>query len=146
MQAFQKGQLDLALMSPTQSLPTGMNHVGLRRGDDATDAPYHHHHTTTTNTLSMQRSFSMDSALNAENHVQINGYENIIYEVESESEEQEFLRGDSDSEAGSAARARVVPKRKTQATTKRGRGRPPGPRTRKNIRENSMEVDIESEI
>lgn len=145
MQAFQKGQLDLALMSPTQSLPTGMNHVGLRRGEDATDAPYHTA-TTTTSSLTMQRSFSMDSALNAENHVHINGYENIIYEVESESEEQEFLRGGSESDSGSAARARVAPKRKTQATTKRGRGRPPGPRTRKNIRENSMEVDIESEI
>lgn len=128
-------------MSPTQSLPTGMNHVGLRHGDDATDAPYH---TTTATKLTMQRSYSMDSALDAENHVHINGYENIIYEVESESEEQEFLRGGSESDTGSAARSRVAPKRKTQA--KRGRGRPPGPRARKNVRENSMEVDIESEI
>lgn len=118
-----------------------MNHVGLTRGDDATDAPHHYHNTAT---LAMHRSFSMDSALNENNDVHINGYENIIYEIESESEAQDFLRGESDS--GSAARARVAPKRKTQATTKRGRGRPAGARSRKNIREGSMEVDIESEI
>lgn len=141
MQAFQKGQIDLALLSSTQSLPSGMNHVGLTRGDDATDAPHHYHNTAT---LAMHRSFSMDSALNENNDVHINGYENIIYEIESESEAQDFLRGESDS--GSAARARVAPKRKTQTTTKRGRGRPAGARSRKNIREGSMEVDIESEI
>uniref|UniRef100_A0A336LPW0 CSON015501 protein n=1 Tax=Culicoides sonorensis TaxID=179676 RepID=A0A336LPW0_CULSO len=137
IKAFQKGQLDLALMAPAQSLPNGMNHVGRHRdNDDATDAPYH-----TTTHLTMQRSFSMDSALNNPENAQIhiNGYDSIIYEVESESEEQEFLRGDSESETTSAARARIVPKRKTQAVTKRGRGRPAGPRARRNVRESSME-------
>uniref|UniRef100_A0A336MB92 CSON014683 protein n=1 Tax=Culicoides sonorensis TaxID=179676 RepID=A0A336MB92_CULSO len=142
--AIKVSQLDLALMAPAQSLPNGMNHVGRHRdNDDATDAPYH-----TTTHLTMQRSFSMDSALNNPENAQIhiNGYDSIIYEVESESEEQEFLRGDSESEMTSAARARIVPKRKTQAVTKRGRGRPAGPRARRNVRESSMEVDIESEI
>lgn len=130
-------------MSSTQSLPSGMNHVGLRNGDDATDAPYHlHNNGYAKTTLTMQRSYSMDSALNSgEEMPVVNGYENVIYEVESESEEQEFLRGDSDS---GSARARIAPKRKTQAT-KRGRGRPAGVRARKNLREGSMEVDVESE-
>uniref|UniRef100_A0A336LP94 CSON015501 protein n=1 Tax=Culicoides sonorensis TaxID=179676 RepID=A0A336LP94_CULSO len=135
--AIKVSQLDLALMAPAQSLPNGMNHVGRHRdNDDATDAPYH-----TTTHLTMQRSFSMDSALNNPENAQIhiNGYDSIIYEVESESEEQEFLRGDSESETTSAARARIVPKRKTQAVTKRGRGRPAGPRARRNVRESSME-------
>lgn len=105
---------------------------------DTTDGQY------TTRYLNMQRSYSMDSALNSETNMHINAYDNIIYEIESESEERDFLMG-NESDTGSAARARVVPKRKTQPKRQGVRGKTAAPRARRNVREKSMDVDIEND-
>lgn len=106
---------------------------------------------------SMHRSFSMDSALNAQTqhhnqnteHMHINGYESIIYEVESEAEAQDFLMGECESDTGSTARSRVVTRRKTQprkAVTRSNKNGGGGiPRARRNIRKESVDVDVEND-
>lgn len=98
----------------------------------------------------MHRAFSIDSALNVAaaaeaEHLHISGYDNVIYEVESEAEAQDFLAGgDFDSDNGTAARSRVVTRRKTQprkaARTKNGTT--VQPRARRAIRKESMDVDV----
>jgi len=132
IKAFHKSQLDLALMPPPPQ-------TAGRRSVDRHDGPMH-------------RAYSIDSALNAvadaeEEHVLINGYDNIIYEVESEAEAQDFLAGGVDYDSdGSSARLRVVTRRKTQRKTAARKQSGAAPRARRGLRKESMDVDVVNDI
>lgn len=114
-----------------------------RQNGDAVDSPI--------STYQMHRAYSMDSALNDQDHVN----ENVIYEVESEAEAQDFLMGgsgetgDCESDTGSSARSRVMTRRKTQprrVAASKAAAKPKKPRQRKAIREESVDIDIENDF
>lgn len=122
--------------------PTQNGYNSRHSAGDVHDGP-------TTISYQMHRSFSMDSALNNPDPVHINGYDNIIYEVESETEAQEFLLAKNEpSDMGSSARSRVAPRRKTQprkVAASKAIKNGGAPRGRRAIRQPSVDVDIEND-
>lgn len=115
LQAYNKSH-ELALMPPPQSNAPQVKgaRMHLQRPSDATDAPMlvREH---LVQQAHMTRAFSLDSGISDDpNHVHIDGYDTVMYEIESEAEAQEFL-SESESDTGTSARARGVTGRKTKS-------------------------------
>lgn len=143
---------DKALMPPPSDMQNlNSTRMQSHRFSDVTDAQMVHTEHLIQQPY-MTRAYSIDSGLSEQNPVHIDGYDTVMYEIESEAEAQEFLLGTESDTGGSSARARGVTGRKTKTKkTTTGRAKATSkisataPKGRRGIRKESDEIDVEND-